>query len=202
MHDSFIRETPYWRLTVSHWPEAVKADVKPCLAPHGYPAGEEWLPNFHRPHDFDFRHPPTRSDFLQLARQVPWMSTYKDLLPILEENDWPMLDMAHKGASVDLLDADGNVCGELKVWRHFSYQNQQYYVPMITCTEWDRIVCRLKNPDEEALNMLRSRSENRIQERLMMAEDVSDERIRYEIRLVLHEAGHLKTKPKLPKKAA
>ncbi len=197
-----LHRTPYWRLTVSHWPEAVKAGVQPCLAPPGYPAKENWLPSFHKPHDFDFRHPPTRADFLQLVRQVPWMATYEDLLPILEKNDWPMIDYAHKGSTVDLSDSDGKVCGELRVWREFAYQNQQYSVPMITCAAWETIVCRLKNRDEEALNTLRCRCENRIQERMMLAEDTSDERMKYEIRLVLHEAGHLQTKPKHPKKAA
>ena len=204
MHNpSFIRETPYWRLTISFWPDAAKAGVKPCLPPEPYPSEDEWLPNYYQPTDIDFAHPPTRADFLQLVRQIPWMKTFEsELLPAIEQNDWPMIDTAHKASHVYLLDSEGRECGELKVWRQYASQNRQYFVPIIFCEAWDKVTCRLKNPDSEALNMLRYRCENRIQERIMLAEDTSDERVNYEIRLVLHEAGHLKTRPKLPKKAA
>lgn len=203
MHNPFISEKAYWRLTIKFWPEAAKAGVKPCLPPKPYPTEDEWLPNYYKPTDIDFAHPPTRADFLQLVRQTPWMKTFeRELLPVLEQNDWPMIDFAHKGSDVYLLDSEGRECGHLEIWRHFVSQNKQYVVPIILCEAWDRITCRLKDRDEEALNMLRCRCENRIQERMMLTEDTSDERMKYEIRLVLHEAGLLKGKPKLPKKAA
>lgn len=190
----YMRQSDYWRLTLSHWPKAVEAGVRPCLPPK--------LSNYYKPTDIDFAHPPTRADFLQVCRQTPWMSTFESsgLLEIIEKNNWPMIDTAHKGSTVELFNEQDLVCGELRVWRHSAFQNKRYQVPMITVATWDKIVNRLPADKRDGTNIIRCRVENMIQERMLLADDISEDRMKYEIRLVLHEQGYLKTKPKKPVK--
>jgi len=71
---------------------------------------------------------------------------------------------------------------------------------MITVAIWDKIVNRLPADKRDGTNIIRCRVENMIQERMCLADDMSEDRMKYEIRLVLHEQGYLKTKPKEPVK--
>jgi hypothetical protein len=114
-----MKKLDFWRLTVAYWPKAADAGLQPCVAV-GY--GEEGA-QFHRPHDIDFAKPPTREDFLAVVRQTPWMHVWETtLLPLLAQNDWPIVPACHKAAHVELT-AHGKVVGELRVQRHCLYVN-------------------------------------------------------------------------------
>ena len=194
MH-THLQERVFYSLTVKYWPKAAEQGVRPIEC-RGFSDDQ----GHYSPTVIEFGNPPSRADFLQIVRQTPWMHVWEDaLVPVIAANDWPMLDYAHKRSTVDLLDDQGRVCGELTVQKERFYQNQSVAVPMITCDVRDKVTCRLRTDKSDTdIHLLLTRAENRIQERMVNAGDLSDERMEYEIRLVLHDAGLLKTKPKEP----
>lgn len=148
----------------------------------------------HRETVFHFQHPPSREDFIALTKKLPWTSVWDDtFLPVVAEHDWPMIDFAHKAASVFLPDG-----GSLQVRKVSIYVNEKYTAPLVSIDARDAVVRHLPaDKRDDAHKVLRER-ENRIQERIVESGDYSDQRVAYEIRLILHEARLLKTKPKAP----
>jgi hypothetical protein len=181
-----MKRTTYWRLTVSFWPSAAKAGVRPVIS-HGFEAGEQ----FYRPHDLDFEHPPSREEFLEIVSVVPWMqAAWHRLLPILVKNPWPMLDTAHKAATVDLKDEDGLCVGRLEVRREDRWLNQSYIAPFIT-TEACRAVSRHLRRRSEAAEYLDA-NRYALMERIAKMPHWTEEIVLAEMRAMLVEGGFLK----------
>lgn len=108
-----MKRHDYWTLTIHFWPAATEAGVQPVKA-NAYEDG----PQFYRPDAIDFDHPPSREEFLEVTQAIPWMGVWQDtLLPIVASNPWPMIDMAHKAAHVDLKNEQGQIVGQLEVRR-------------------------------------------------------------------------------------
>lgn len=188
-----MKREDYWRLTVAHWESAVEAGLRPVIA-HGFPDGDQ----YYHPHDFDFQSPPSREDFLQVCRQLPWTSVWDDsLLPMIEKNDWPMIDFCVKASYVDLKDDQGRTVGRLEVRRHNQYQNQSYGGCFFSIDERDKALRGLKGDKLKAgFEALNTTYENRVRERIIKEEAYTEvERIRI-MQTVLHELGIRKSKPK------
>lgn len=154
-----LTRNDYWQLTVSHWPKAAEIGLTPAIAPSRF--ADPWLPQWYVPTEIEFANPPSREDFLYVVSRTPWMQVWsKDLLPLIERNDWPMIDHAHKAASAELIDEQGRTAGELKVYRHHLWNNERQNVPFITCDVQNRVTARIRDRDE-ARRVL-DRAENRI----------------------------------------
>lgn len=181
-----MKRTTYWRLTVSFWPRAAEAGVRPVCS-HGFEAGEQ----FYRPHDLDFERPPSREEFLEIVSVVPWMqAAWHRLLPILAKNPWPMLDTAHKAATVDLKDENGRCVGRLEVRREDRWMNQGYTAPFIT-TEACRAVSRHLRRRCEATQYLDT-NRHTLMERVAKIPNWTEQTVLAEMRKMLIEAGFLK----------
>jgi hypothetical protein len=141
----------------------------------------------YRPDEFHFTHPPSREDFQQVIAVTPYLSGLH-----LSVYDWPMVDDLHKASHVDLPNG-----GSLYVRRHTVWCNECQYVPYIPHEILDKVINRLRKASRHDAHCRLIESENRIQERAVVSGDSSVARIEYEIRLVLFEAGFLKTKPKV-----
>jgi hypothetical protein len=116
-----------WRLTIHYWPRATEAGVRPQRS-IGFSFDES--PALYRAHELDFTRPPSREDFHAVVARTPWMTCWEEtLLPVLALNHWPMITPGHKGASVDLKDASGQVVGHLEVWRRDRYCNTPCSLP-------------------------------------------------------------------------
>jgi hypothetical protein len=158
----------------------------------GFPDDHDTNPAYYRPHDIDFDHPPSRADFLEIVQQTPWMSVWeKDLLPLVQRNDWPMIDGAHKGAHVDLMD-EGRKVGELKVWRQECFVNMPYQTPFIRLDTISRAFRGVRG-HEAARKVIQAR-ENRIREMVTNSGEVTEDAVVRAIHTVLQEAGLRKTK--------
>jgi hypothetical protein len=113
-----VKRQDIWRLTVAYWPRATAAGLEPQVAV-GFSEGAQ----FYRPHDIDFNQPPSREDFLAVVRQTPWMQVWqKDLLPVIDQNQWPTVLPGFKAAEVELK-VLGKVVGKLRVRRQDLYVN-------------------------------------------------------------------------------
>ena len=190
-----MRKQDYWRLTVSFWPRAAAARVEPTVMV-GFPHDHDTNRAYYRPHDIDFDHPPSRADFLEVVQQRPWMSVWQeDLLPLIERNDWPMIDYAHKGANVDLMD-EGRKVGELKVLRQECFMNTPYQTPFIGLDNINHALRGVR--DREAAKQVIRARENRIQEMVTNGGEVTEDALVRAIHAVLHEAGLRKAKARLP----
>lgn len=140
-----------------------------------------------RPHPFFFRHPPTREDFQDVCRQLPWTSVWNDtLFPILAKHPWPMIDYMHKSAGVELFD-QSKLVGRVNVYREDRWENQYVSVPSIF-EEINEVTRRCK--DKEAARRYVESKRYEIMEKVA-AEPVE---IADEIRRVLVEGGFLKGK--------
>lgn len=156
-----MQRDKYWRLTIEFWAHAVDAGVQPVKC-HGFPTEDH--PGHYRSHTVDFNEPPTREDFLAVVAMTPWMQSWKDsLIPVMEKNDWPMIDYMHKGSSVTLM-RDGVEVGRLEVWRQHLYLNQPTVVPPVLCDEVDQAVRGLRRSVVEEARTLIRNSENKLRE--------------------------------------
>jgi len=190
---SWFDRTVYWQLEVSFWLSAVEAGVKPVLA-RSYRSD----PASYVPHTVDFQYPPSREDFLQVVSQIPWMHVWQDnLLPIIAKHDWPMIDFAHKAASVELKTDTGVLVGRLDVCRQEFFRNQPYSTLMVTATDLDQVVNRLpKEKRSDAFALLRSR-DHHMQERLSkLGRPPEDADLKQAIRAVLIEGGFINDRRK------
>ena len=190
-----MKRTDYWRLTVHFYPHAAEQNVRPVRLPHGF--GEGVPPGGYAPHDFDFRNPPSREDFLQVYNQLPWMNVWKDtLIPVIAANPWPMIDFAHKGAHAELM-VDGKQVGHLEVWKQETWENGCYNAPFLTVDIIEKVTRRLKGDREAARKYIDDRA-NTIMEACTKREDGWDtEAVVKEVRKVLVEGGFLKGRKKV-----
>ena len=164
-----LKRERFWCLTIEFWQGDVEAGGKP------------------RPHPFFFRHPPTREDFQDICRQLPWTSVWNDtLFPILAKHQWPMIDFMHKSAGVELFD-QSKLVGRVSVYREDRWENQHVNVPCIF-EEINEVTRRCKDKDGARRYVEGRRYE--IMEKAA-AEPVE---IAKEIRRVLVEGGFLKGK--------
>ena len=84
-----------WALTVSYWPRAAKAGLKP-VPTDGFEQGDQ----FYRPTTIRFAQQPTQANFEGVVRQRPWMGVWDDLMPLITE--WPTVDSGYKRNVVDV----------------------------------------------------------------------------------------------------
>jgi len=153
---------------------------------------------FYRPHTIDFDQPPSREEFLAVTRQFPWMAVWQDtLFPIVAENPWPMIDLAHKAAHVDLHDEQGQIVGKLEVTREERWANEGYSAPFIT-TAMIRSVTRLNHRKTQAAVEHVESHLNTIMERVAQQAGWTDETVKAEIRKVLVEGGFLRDAGRVP----
>lgn len=189
--------TTYWSLTVKFWKRAVEAGVRPIdsrQAPNPY--AED--PALYTPHVIEFEHPPSREDLTYIVSRVAWMHLWeKERMPIIAANHWPMIDSYHKASSVDLLDEQGRVVGELRVQKEQRWVNEPYHTYPIRIDERDKAVKGLRGEAlEAALKCIRA-NENFLREKFV---DMHDEGQRVlAMKSLLHEKGLLKKKPGLAK---
>ena len=70
-----------WRLTVHFYPHAIEAGVRPAntnvnaCEQRSLNDGKISPAAFYRSHEFLFRHPPSREDFMNMVRGLPWAVT-------------------------------------------------------------------------------------------------------------------------------
>ena len=89
-----LKRERFWCLTIEFWHGDLEAGARPTEGVT------------HRRHPFFFRHPPTREDFHDVCRQLPWTSVWNDtLFPILAKHPWP-IDFMHKSAGVELFEQE------------------------------------------------------------------------------------------------
>lgn len=104
------------------------------------------------PHEFFFRNPPSRDDFLELTKTVPWMGTWHEtLIPAIRDKstNWPYLTFGQK-ASHSAVEADG-VMYSIMVDRWDLYQNGYYVRDYLSHEDARRLTCRLKDGDTALL---------------------------------------------------
>lgn len=189
-----MNRTDDWRLTVHYWPRATDAGVRPQLCT-GFSFDDSPAP--YRAHEVNFSNPPTREDFLAVVAQTPWMHVWEQtLLPVIEKNQWPMIDPAHKGSSVELKDGGGRIVGKLEVWRQQRHCNSRYSVPMIGTYPGSAIDRFLKRRirDKEKRAQARHHVEahrNLILERVAQSTDYSPTQLLGDVAQVLIEGGFL-----------
>ena len=129
-----------WELTVHDWLHCVAAGVQPVKSVSFSDDG----PQFYRTTEILFSHPPMRADFLSVVATTPWMQVWeKDLLPVIADNPWPMIDYAHKAADVTLKDTQGREVGRLEVKRETMVVNHDCSVPFIS---FDLVKCSARLP--------------------------------------------------------
>lgn len=186
-----LTRTEYWRLTIHYFPEATAAGRTPV--PHdGFE--REWQPQWYKPHDIDFSSPPSRDDLLAVVAQTPWMHGWgEDLLPLIAQNQWPMIEPCHKGASADLKDSSGNTVGRLDVWRQWIYCNSSYSVPMVLDADTQPFLNRrIRDPHKrQAARQYLRAHRNLILERLAAGGDHSPTQILDESERVLVQGGFI-----------
>ena len=92
----------YWRLEVHFWPVAVERNERP-LAVQSFSKDD---PGNYSPHDFDFEKPPSKEEFAWLVNCLPWAWNcwHDSLLPLLEQNEWPVVEASYKRAEMELRD--------------------------------------------------------------------------------------------------
>jgi hypothetical protein len=182
-----MKRHDYWQLTIHFWPAATEAGVQPVKA-NAFEDG----PQFYRPDSIDFDHPPSRDEFLEVTQAIPWMSVWQDtLLPVVASNPWPMIDMAHKAAHVDLKNEQGQIVGQLEVRRQERWANAGYCAPFIT-TDMIRSAARLRNGKLAAAIEHVERHRHSLMERLAMQPGSSQATTDTEIRKLLVSGGFLK----------
>jgi hypothetical protein len=190
-----LTRTDDWTLTISYWPHAVLANVRPQRTARLCFDDD---PALYAAHDIDFSYPPTRADFFAVVRMTPWMSTWEgDLLPIIASHAWPMIAVGFKGSTVDLRDDNGCHVGRLEVWRRQRHCN----TPRPTLGLWtypgsdvDRLIKRRICDGErrERAHEHVQRQRNLILERLADGQDQTEERMLREVERVLVEGGFVK----------
>ena len=185
-----------WRLTISYWPRAAEAGVRPQEAV-GFSFGDS--PALYRPYEIDFTNPPTRDDLHAVVARTPWMDGWKDtLLPVLALNFWPMITSGYKAACVDLSDSSGRVVGRVEVRRTGRYVNRPYSVPVLGTylgSDIDKLLNRRirdKAKREQAREHVEAHR-HLILERLARCDDPSPTQLLDEVVRVLVEGGFLST---------
>ncbi len=125
-----LERREFWSLTVSYWPQAAELGLKPreCVR---YADLDD--PARYRPHVFNFVHAPSRQDFLDMLKQLPWTQCWNDtLLPIIAKNQWPFMDYMHKRSDVDLVNEKDQIVGKLTSQREDQFRNPTSEVVTIT----------------------------------------------------------------------
>jgi len=182
-----MRREDFWRLTVSYWPHAVEARLTPQVSA-GFAEGEQ----YYRPHEFDFDNPPSRADFAAVCKMLPWTSVWKyTLFQVIAANDWPVVGLGCKAASVDLTDTQRRVVGRLAVNRMGLWCNlPQPWVHVSACSDLAaNIIARRFKPNERqaAKDAVRA-AENRMRENLQnLGRVVEEDDVKTEIARVLSE---------------
>lgn len=152
----------FWILTVSFWPEAAEADVRPLVSLSFCDEG----PAFYCPREIHFQNPPSRQEFLEVVKTTPWMAHFWNdtLLPVIAANDWPMIDFMHDGSHVDLKDAKGQVVGQLDVSKHDLFASGGYQTAAVYSNEVDRALRGLQGDQLVKAKELLRKSENWLRE--------------------------------------
>ena len=153
-----MKHTVYWALEVHYWPVAAEAGVAPVKSTFGEILSRNGESNaaLYQPHSFHFVHPPQFECFINACKQLPWTHVWEDtLLPVLQSNDWPMIDDMHKRASVELHDADGRHVGKLVVSKCVMFNNSPSPVYPVLYSERQRVIRYLKGNRERGENILR-----------------------------------------------
>lgn len=183
-----LKRTEFFRLTVSYWPRAVEAGLRPVKS-RGFEEGEQ----FYAPHSFDFDQVPSRADFLDVQRQLPWASVWNDtLMPLIAKHPWPLIDYAHKVATVDLLDEQGREVGRLEVCKMDLWMNEPKAAPFIHCEHEQHFLRRIRGAErKEAARKAIDKATHTIQERVMEHRHWDEDTILFEVERFLHEQGFL-----------
>ena len=165
-----MERTDFWQLTVSHWPNAVEANVRPVEAGDWGSILLDEGPQYYRSHHFNFINPPSRQDFLDMCRRIPWTQCWEKngFFKIIEQNDWPLIEYCKKASSVDLMH-EGKEVGRLRVDRQVQYVNQPYPVIHLPSRLEDSIVNRRFRTEQERrdASYFLMMAENKILERLL-----------------------------------
>lgn len=134
-----LSRSDYWRLTIHHFPRAAEAGVQPQPTLRFL----DDSPAAYRPHDLDFERPPSRDEFLSVLAMTPWMACWQDsLLPVIQRNQWPVIDSGHKRSTTDLIDGEGRLVGRLEVSRHTRFRNVGYRVPFVSGSDVEGVINR------------------------------------------------------------
>jgi hypothetical protein len=179
-----MRKTDIFTLTVSYWPSATAAGKQPVVA-IGFPEGDQ----YYSPHEFHFRLAPGRADFAELIGQLPWAKCWLDsgLRDDVARSEWPIADFMHKAASTSILNAKGQVVGELQVRRYGVWGNEGYDRGMVAVhvDDHDAVVNRLPKAKRDAAKTALRQHENRIRETFLREQPETDKARRAIIRRVL-----------------
>ena len=191
-----LAESCFWELEVSFYVQAAEHGVRPVRSMgFGSVPTDPTDPLYwahYRPHSFYFRHPPSRESFWTLVSQTPWMHHFRDdYKPIVDANDWPMIDCCLKAAHVHLHDSQGRRVGEIQVRRRTIYLNRMYITPPILVSDIDAVCGKTHGRDvvSPAAQAVKA-AEHKLKERLSHLDRVlSDADVRQVIRQYLKEIG-------------
>ncbi len=189
-----MQHVDYWRLTISYWPRAAEAGVRPQEAV-GFSFDDS--PALYRPYEIDFSNPPSREDLHSVIAHTPWMDGWKDtLLPVLARNQWPMITPGYKAASVDLSDSSGRVVGRVEVRRKGRYCNTSYSLPFLGTYPGSDIDKFLNRRIRDKVKREKAREHveghrNLILERIVHCAEPSPMQMLDEVERVLVEGGFL-----------
>lgn len=108
-----------WRVTIHWWLHAIRRGQKPF-------ATYELLNDQggYNPRQFFFRHVPSKHDFLEMCRHIPWTEAW-DAVTSIQLHDWPAVAIVCKAAHMDLRNADGKKIGLIEIDRIEVYENQE-----------------------------------------------------------------------------
>lgn len=183
-----IKKTEHWTLTVSFWgvlPEGVRP-----FRTAGSGFGHEWKPGEHKPTEFEFTNPPSRQDFFDTYKLLPWMTTWKDdVMPAIAVSQWPFIQMGKKGATTAIINVDGIKVGELQVWRSQRFDNTGYNEPFVGMDAIEAVLRYVPKTKREEINGMIRANENLICERCILAGDTGEDQVIAEIRNLLVEKG-------------
>jgi hypothetical protein len=101
--DAGMSRKEYWRLEVHFWPEAIARNEQPMEIQ----SFSKEDPGNYASHSFDFERQPLREQFEWLVNCLPWAWTcwHETLLPLLNVNEWPVVEPGYKRAETELRDA-------------------------------------------------------------------------------------------------
>lgn len=139
-HDSEI-----WRLTVSTW-EHVPENLKPIEASYLFPKpADPNFPAYFFPKKLLFNYPPTREDFIGVLKRYAWSKNLLDrFLEFSPHTQWPVICAGYKGASSEIINANGRVVGQLEVWRETLYESKNSNIPTFWESDYNNNVNKIR----------------------------------------------------------
>lgn len=160
-----LNRDDFWSISFCFYPEAIADGLKP-IRHDGFsdpPAGVA----FYSVYTFHFESPPSRADFLQMGRSIPWMRQHP-ILDFIEQDkcDWPTIDYAHKAATVYLKNEQGVEIGRIHVHRERIYVNEPYATLFIDVNSVEQVIHGYKKEDREELRRCIDSKDNRIRENI------------------------------------